>query len=57
VIGGGKEAAFKLNCPNGPVEIRENFGFERKELSEIAAGLDAELRQLCEKWGSIHGNY
>jgi hypothetical protein len=28
VMGGGQEAVFKLNCPAGPAELRENYGFE-----------------------------
>ena len=29
VIGAGKEAVFELNCPPGPVVLRENYGFSR----------------------------
>ncbi len=29
VIGGGREAVFDLHCPEGPPEIRENYGFSR----------------------------
>ena len=36
VIGGGCEAVFMLNCPYGPVELRENFGFSRKDLIKVA---------------------
>jgi hypothetical protein len=27
VIGPGAEAVFNLNCPTGPPELRESFGF------------------------------
>src|SRR6202162_1743041 len=27
VIGNGCEAVFDLHCPNGPPELRENYGF------------------------------
>ena len=33
VIGKGCEAVFELNCPAGPVELRENYGFKRQEIS------------------------
>ena len=29
VIGGGCEAVFDLHCPEGPPELRENYGFSR----------------------------
>jgi hypothetical protein len=32
VMGGGCEAVFNLNCPAGPVEVRENYTFSRREL-------------------------
>jgi hypothetical protein len=31
-IGRGGEAVFNLNCPAGPVELRENYGFSRREI-------------------------
>jgi hypothetical protein len=36
VIGNGCEATFFLNCPDGPPELRENFGFKLAELNRIA---------------------
>ncbi len=35
VIGRGCEAVFNLNCPAGPVELRENYGFSRREFVRI----------------------
>jgi hypothetical protein len=32
VIGKGCEAVFNLNCPVGPVELRENYRFSRREI-------------------------
>jgi hypothetical protein len=29
VFSGGNEAIFNLNCPTGPVALRENYGFSR----------------------------
>jgi hypothetical protein len=37
VIGGGCEAAFDLHCPDGPPELRENYGYSRQDLSRIKA--------------------
>jgi uncharacterized protein DUF4160 len=55
VIGRGCEALFNLNCPHGPVELRENYGFSRREIAEIAGILTASLALLCDAWEHIHG--
>jgi hypothetical protein len=57
VIGGGCEAVFMLNCPHGPVELRENFGFARKDLRKLQVELSANVHVLCQTWGAIHGNF
>jgi len=56
VIGRGDEAVFNLNCPVGPVEVRENYGFSRPEITHIASVLSNRQALLCDAWGSIHGN-
>ena len=55
VIGNGREAVFRLNCPAGPIEPRENYGFPRREIATIAAGLASRLAVLCSEWERIHG--
>ena len=57
VQGNGCEAVFNLRCPNGPPELRENYGFSQKELGKIVDGLVANLMALCAAWRQIHGNY
>lgn len=57
VIGNGCEAVFNLRCPKGPPEIRENYGFARKDLAMIASELTANLAALCSDWRQIHGHY
>ncbi|PYX69778.1 MAG: DUF4160 domain-containing protein [Acidobacteria bacterium] len=56
VIGRGYEAVFNLNCPAGPVEVRENYGFSRREVTHIERVLRNHLAALCGAWESIHGN-
>lgn len=56
VIGKGCEVVFRLHCPEGPTELRENFGFSVQELGSIRAALVADLAYLCNEWGEIHGN-
>jgi hypothetical protein len=47
VIGHGHEAVFELNCMNGPVSLRENYGFSRRELAQISVFLSVHLAELC----------
>jgi hypothetical protein len=56
VIGKGYEAVFNLNCPNGPPELRENYGFGLKELNHIEAVLVAGLTGMCREWERLHGD-
>jgi hypothetical protein len=55
VIGGGCEAMFHLHCPEGPPELRENYGFSRQELTRIKTQLAAALVVACNRWSQIHG--
>ena len=55
VIGHGCEAVFELNCPSGPVTLRENYGFSRRDLARIQDALLENLAALCSAWESIHG--
>jgi hypothetical protein len=56
VIGSGCEAVFKLNCPEGAPELRENYGFSRGELAKIRPALVVRASKLCEAWSRIHGD-
>ena len=55
VIGRGCEAVFDLNCLAGPVELRENYGFSRREIRHILVVLTDHLNELCPEWEQIHG--
>jgi hypothetical protein len=55
VMGRGCEAVFKLNCPAGPAQLRENYGFSRREMRRIVAVLMDRLVKLCWTWEQIHG--
>ena len=54
VIGADCEAVFELHCPDGPVTLRETFGFTKRRLREVMDQLNAELLKLCDAWESIH---
>ena len=53
-MGGDREAVFALNCPHGPVALRENHGFVLSAVNRIEAALTRELGVLCERWRAIH---
>lgn len=55
VIGKGCEAVFNLNCPVGPIELRENYRFSLREISRIQTVLAEHIEELCLAWEEIHG--
>ena len=55
VFGGGSEALFNLNYPDGPVSLRENYGFSRAAITRIRGQLDENIAMLCGEWERIHG--
>jgi hypothetical protein len=56
VISKDCEAFFKLNCPEGPPKLRENYNFPASELSKIKAALEERITHLCAEWSRIHGS-
>ena len=55
VMGKGHEAVFELNCPEGSVALRENYGFARREIAVIERALVRNLAVLLAAWERIHG--
>jgi len=55
VIGRGCEAVFDLNCPSGPVQLRENYSFKKLDLTLVGSELAHRLHSLCAAWEKIHG--
>ena len=56
VLGSGCEAVFLLNCPKGPVVLRESYGFTGQRLRSIDAVLNGAMGTLCRAWEIIHGD-
>jgi uncharacterized protein DUF4160 len=51
-------AAFFLNCPDGPLELRAvTYGFNARQINRIIAALADQIAELCQKWREIHGDY
>lgn len=57
IIGNGCEAVFKLCCPSGMPELRENYGFSHRDLVKISDELDSSMELLCKRWREMHENY
>jgi hypothetical protein len=57
VIRAGGEAVFVLNCPDGPPELRESYGFTRAAVARIESDLVRHLPYLCPRWREIHGDF
>ncbi len=55
VIGKGVEAVFEVNCPNGEIDLRENYGASRTDVSRVRRQLKKFQREICEAWQEIHG--
>jgi Domain of unknown function (DUF4160) len=54
VVGPSGEAVFELNCPAGPVTLRESYGFTTRLVRSIAEQLATSLVSLCKAWEYIH---
>jgi hypothetical protein len=57
VTGPDAWAIFYLNCPDGPVVLRENGGFRLAELRVCAAAIELMLKRCCAVWRRIHGDF
>lgn len=60
VIGSECEAVFRLNCPDGPIDLREDYGARRSQIKSFERELLKNLSQLCEAWEkfmALHDRY
>lgn len=46
-------AIFNLNCPNGPVSVRESCNIKRSDERALEQFLNDNLGILCERWREI----
>ena len=54
-IGHGHEAVFELDRSSGGVSLREDYGFNRRDLARIEQALIQNLAELLAAWERIHG--
>jgi hypothetical protein len=57
IAGTENKAIFYVNCPIGPVSLRENNGFTQRQLNRIAEALNRHIAELCAAWKEIHAYY
>lgn len=59
VLGPDYEVAFVLNCPDGPMELRNVGGGKvtKMKIEKIRRSLAPRLLDLCDGWRKHHGNY
>ncbi|OQP87313.1 hypothetical protein BTR14_05050 [Rhizobium rhizosphaerae] len=57
LIGSDAHAVFIMNCPDGPAQLRESFGFAKPALTRLARTLDEHRAELCAAWRRIHGDF
>ena len=51
------EAVFNLSGPDGPVELRENFGFSLPAVNRLAKFIQAHIDAACAAWRQFHGSH
>ncbi|CAM2176200.1 hypothetical protein PSAC2689_20142 [Paraburkholderia sacchari] len=44
---------FNLNCPGGPLALRERFVLAHHEVARLAGAIEPEIGRLCRQWQSI----
>lgn len=58
VKGAGFEIVFNLNCPSGPLEVRNIGGkVADRTIYRIAALIEPGIAAYCAAWRKHHGNY
>ena len=55
VMGQEGEVVFQLQCPHGPLQLREVYRLSRRQVSDIERRLDTRHETLCKHWRTIHG--
>lgn len=46
---------FKLNRPDGPLELREFYELAEQQVVRLVHVLEPQIGQLCGAWWRIHG--
>jgi hypothetical protein len=54
---GPRQAVFELNCPSGPIHLRENYEFSLPDVNRLARLLQTQVAPLCAAWRAIHGDF
>jgi Domain of unknown function (DUF4160) len=53
---GGPSCVFVLNCPRGPLRLREVKGrISDQQIRRLAERIEPVIERLCGEWRNIHG--
>ena len=56
VIGHGCEAVFRIDCREGRISLRENYGFGRSDVTRIDNELKHHRDRISREWEKVHGD-
>jgi hypothetical protein len=56
-IGPDGRCVFDLNCPVGPLALREASGISATQIRRLARAIEPGIEALCAAWRKIHGRY
>ncbi|MFM0069240.1 DUF4160 domain-containing protein [Paraburkholderia aspalathi] len=56
-VGPNGRCVFDLNCPDGPLELREASGIATAQIRRLARAIEPEIQALCAQWRKFHGRY
>ena len=57
VEGPDGSCVFQLNCPLGPLSLRETRGLALARVRRLARGIEHAIGRLCAEWERIHGHH
>jgi hypothetical protein len=52
---GDSRARYELNCPEGPVRVTQNQGFNAAQVNQMGKAIAEQISSLCLNWKVIHG--
>ena len=55
-VGPNRKGRFRLNCPEGPVELWDHTGdWTMAELNALGVAIAERIAECCKVWREIHG--
>lgn len=58
VVGVDGAVVFHLNCPGGPIEVRESSqSLPDLKIRKLARAVSLQIQRLCDEWRKLHACY